>query len=165
MSLGRVVRRWIVVEISPLIPCISRKKEDKRAEFTYDCGRRRCNYLHEAMDVCSATFNRWNLFRALDPKEACTETSMVRPYPISLRVNETFAIRPPRCPGQIYSFPKRMNDEGFFSYHGGDAVPGRIISLSYCSLHDGGTSHPAKVALGSLTPTPTTTIKTHEIHP
>ncbi|KAL7761002.1 hypothetical protein ACKLNR_007537 [Fusarium oxysporum f. sp. zingiberi] len=52
------------------------RKKDRRAEFTYDCGRQRCEYLHEAMDVWSATFNRWNLFRALDPKEACTETSM-----------------------------------------------------------------------------------------
>jgi hypothetical protein len=54
-----------------------------------------------------------------------------------------------------------MDDEKFRST---DAVETlclvRIISLSYCSLHDGGTSHPAKVALGSLTPTPT--IKTHQ---
>ncbi|KAJ0152407.1 Uncharacterized protein HZ326_5213 [Fusarium oxysporum f. sp. albedinis] len=130
--------RYQVRSVAPTV-----RKKDRRAEFTYDCGRQRCEYLHEAMDVWSATFNRWNLFRALDPKEACTETSMVRPYPISLRVKDTFVIKPPLCPGQIYH-----------------VVPGRIILLSYCSLHDGGTSHPAEVALGSLTPTPTPIIKT-----
>lgn len=50
--------------------------------------------------------------------------------------------------------------KGFVQLMEGDVVPGRIILLSYCSLHDGGTSHPAEVALGSLTPTPTPIIKT-----
>lgn len=34
-------------------------------------------------------------------------------------IKDTFVIKPPLCPGQIYHFSKRMNDERFCSTDGG----------------------------------------------